>query len=136
MLVKDVMTENPVTVQEKDTLATVADLFYELDIRHIPVVQGNELVGIISDRDLRENQVPSKVTIQNPDSDNWENTQVRNVMSSGVVSVGPESQLSEVIDLMVEHKYSAVPVANELNGSLVGIVSYIDVLRALQDTLD
>ena len=74
MLVKDVMTENPVTVQEKDTLATVADLFYELDIRHIPVVQGNELVGIISDRDLRENQVPSKVTIQNPDSDNWENT--------------------------------------------------------------
>ena len=57
-------------------------------------------------------------------------------MSSGVVSVGPESQLSEVIDLMVEHKYSAVPVANELNGSLVGIVSYIDVLRALQDTLD
>ncbi len=135
MLVKDVMTVKPTTVKEKDTLATVADLLYELDVRHIPVVRSGDLVGMISDRDLQENRTPATATLNNPNANNWESKLVRTVMSSGVVSVGPESPISEVVDLMIEHKFSAIPVADELTGKLEGIVSYIDVLRVLQDLL-
>ncbi len=88
---------------------------------------------MISDRDLRENQSPAKASLYSIEPTSWEATEVRVVMSSGVVSVGPESSINEVVELMVEHKYSAIPVANELNGSLVGIVSYIDVLRVVQE---
>ncbi|MBW1904578.1 MAG: CBS domain-containing protein, partial [Deltaproteobacteria bacterium] len=52
MLAKDVMTENPVTATELMSVAEALGLLYELDVRHLPVVRGRELVGIISDRDL------------------------------------------------------------------------------------
>ncbi|MBW2551698.1 MAG: CBS domain-containing protein, partial [Deltaproteobacteria bacterium] len=47
------MTENPVTAIELMSVAEALGLLYELDVRHLPVVRGRELVGIISDRDLR-----------------------------------------------------------------------------------
>ena len=53
MLVKDIMTENPATATELMSVADALGLLYELDVRHLPVVRGRELVGIISDRDLR-----------------------------------------------------------------------------------
>ena len=53
MLVKDIMTENPVTATELMSVAEALGLLYELDVRHLPVVRGSELAGIVSDRDLR-----------------------------------------------------------------------------------
>jgi acetoin utilization protein AcuB len=63
-------------------------------------------------------------------------TPVVNVMSSDVVFVEPDTALSEVIELMLERKIGAVPVVNPGSREVVGIVSYIDVLGAVQDLLE
>jgi acetoin utilization protein AcuB len=60
-------------------------------------------------------------------------TPVIRVMSSDVVSVGVEDDLAEVIDLMLEHKVGAIPAVRPDTRQVVGIVSYIDVLRAVQE---
>ena len=60
MFVKDIMTENPVTATELMTVAEALGLLYELDVRHLPVVRGSELAGIVSDRDLRGFTAPSE----------------------------------------------------------------------------
>ncbi len=136
MLVRDIMTAEPAAVQYNATLGEVADLLYEMDIRHVPVVHGNELVGMISDRDIRASSSPTEVELEYPNAANWENQKVNTVMSSGVLSVVADDPISDVIQLMVEQKLSAVPVTDDHDGTLIGIVSYIDILVALQDTLD
>jgi acetoin utilization protein AcuB len=54
-------------------------------------------------------------------------------MTTDVISVNPETELEEVVDLMIEHKIGAVPVVEADSSKLVGIVSYIDALRAARD---
>lgn len=136
MLVRDIMTEEPISVQTHDTLGTVAELLYQRDIRHVPVVEGNELVGMLSDRDIREFSSSVVISLEYPESLVWENEKVGAVMSSGVVSVGPDASISEVIQLILDYKLSAIPVADDHTGELVGIVSYIDILRTVQEMLD
>jgi acetoin utilization protein AcuB len=56
-------------------------------------------------------------------------------MSSDVIAVSPETELDEIVELLVEHRIGAVPVVRSDTREVVGIVSYIDVLRALQELL-
>lgn len=136
MLVRDIMTAEPASVSFNASLGEVADLLYEMDVRHIPVVDGDELVGMISDRDIRASSSPTAVELEYPETTSWENQKVNTVMSSGVLSVAPDDPVSDVIQLMIDQKLSAVPVADDHDGVLVGIVSYIDILSAVQDVLD
>jgi acetoin utilization protein AcuB len=57
-------------------------------------------------------------------------------MSSDVICVEPETDLSDVVALLLEHKIGAIPVVDPDTRAVVGIVSYIDVLRAVQDSLE
>jgi acetoin utilization protein AcuB len=57
-------------------------------------------------------------------------------MSSDVIAVEPEAELSDVIELLLEHKVGALPVVEPDTREVVGIISYIDVLRAIQDDLE
>lgn len=63
-------------------------------------------------------------------------TPVVKVMSSDVITVDPEPELDEIVELLVEHRIGAVPVVRSGTREVIGIVSYIDVLRAVQDSLD
>jgi acetoin utilization protein AcuB len=56
-------------------------------------------------------------------------------MTSNVIRVDPETDVREIVDVMIEEKISAVPVVDEDSGDLVGIVSHVDVMRALRDML-
>ena len=127
MTVNDLMTPDPVTVPPHATVAEAWDLMRELEIRHVPVVEHGALVGMVSDRDL------ARVGIEALRGELG--TPVLKVMTSDVIAVNPESDLSEVVDLLVEHKIGAIPVVLSDTRQVVGIVSYIDVLRALQDSL-
>ena len=134
MLAKDIMTENPATATELMSVAEALGMLYELDVRHLPVVRGRELVGIISDRDLRAFSGAA-------DDDAMEAVEgarsatVGNFMNTSTVKVDPETNLREVLELMLLHRVGALPVADLDTGDLLGIVSYIDLLRVLQDTL-
>ena len=134
MIVQEVMTANPVTVEVTDTIQDVIDVLNELDIRHVPVVDGGKLVGMISDRDLREFTLPMMISFNNPEQAAKRcQRPVSEVMHSDVLTIGTEDDLADVAEIMIEHKIGAVPVCDQIEGNLVGIVSYIDVLRAAVD---
>lgn len=135
MLTKDIMTENPVTASELMSVAEALGLLYELDVRHLPVVRGRELVGIISDRDLRGFSEASEEDAIDA-VEGARNANVGNFMNTSPVKVDPETNLREVVELMLLHRVGAIPVADLDTGDLLGIVSYVDLLRVLQETLE
>ena len=137
MRARDVMTPNPVAVTPRASVAEVWDLMRELEIRHVPVVEGGALVGMLSDRDLAQVDIARLLTVEGAEALRHQlGTPVVKVMSSDVIFVTAESDLSEVVELLVEHKVGAVPVVRSETRELVGIVSYVDVLRAVQDFLE
>jgi len=130
------MTPNPVTVTSTATVAEVFDLMREQEIRHVPVVDDGTVVGILSDRDLAHFDITRLLTVDGAEALRRElSTPVVKLMSPDVVVVGPEAELTEVIDLLLEHRVGAVPVVRPETGELIGIVSYVDVLEALRDSL-
>jgi acetoin utilization protein AcuB len=134
---QDLMTRNPVTVSPEATLAEVWDLMRDRGIRHVPVVEAGTLVGMLSDRDLAHVDLPRLLSLEGAEALRRElSVPVVKVMTPDVVAVGPEAEVGEVVDLLVEHRVGAVPVVQPETGELIGIVSYIDVLRAVRDLLD
>lgn len=132
MNARDVMTESPTTVAASATTWEAAELLQSLEIRHLPVIEDDELVGILSDRDLDGTRLPldqasldqAMVAGRRP---------VSEVMSTHVIAVSPEDSLREVVEAMLEHRVGAVPVVE--HGDVLGIVSYVDLLRAAADKL-
>jgi CBS domain-containing protein len=134
---QELMTPRPVTVIPQATIAEVWDLMRELDVRHVPVVRGGVLVGILSDRDLGHLNIPGILAAEGAEALREElATPVANVMSSEVIFVEPDTEVAEIVRMLIEQKIGALPVVRSDTREVVGIVSYIDVLRALQDLLD
>ena len=130
------MTADPVTVTPQATIAEALDLMRDMDIRHLPVVDRGALVGMISDRDLAYLNVGALLAEQGADALRRELTKpVIKVMRPDVIAVEPETDLSEIVEILLEHKIGALPVIRPDTQAVVGIVSYIDVLRALQDEI-
>ncbi len=134
MNAQDVMSDNPNTIREDASIGEAVEVLVAAEFRHLPVVRGTELVGMLSDRDVR-----SLVTPRLMDVGALEELKARyddpvaELMNQDVVKVYPETDLGEVIDRMLEEKVGALPVVDADTGDLVGIVSYVDVLRALRD---
>lgn len=135
MVIGDIMTENPATAPVTATVSEVVAQLYELDVRHIPIVDGSRLVGIISDRDVRA------IVVTTFDEDELEelrkklDTPISELMAANLVTVTAETDVSEAIDLMLDQRIGAIPVVTPDNGDLAGIVSYVDILKGLQDLL-
>lgn len=131
--VEEIMTREPETIRPNNTVAEALRKLRALDVRHLPVVnEDHELVGMISDRDLRG--VPTEMEVAGHQTVPLD-TMVSTLMSSDVLSVELETPLSECIDLMLDEKVGALPVVDD-RGVLVGIVSYVDLLREFQRALD
>ena len=136
MLVQEVMTREPCVVSVRDSIGKVLSRLAEADVRHLPVMDGGELVGIVSDRDLRVVALSADgATEGSGESARSLARPISGLMSSDVVSVGPTDDLVEAIDLMLEHRIGAVPVVDEHDARLVGIVSYVDALRVAREVL-
>ncbi|MFZ1864198.1 MAG: CBS domain-containing protein [Polyangiales bacterium] len=135
MLAKDIMTENPMTATELMSVAEAIGLLYELDVRHLPVVRGSELVGIVSDRDLRSFTMPNEDEAIDAMED-ARSSSIGSFMNTDPVKVDPETNVRDIVDLMLLHRVGAIPVCDLDTGDLLGIVSYVDLLRVLQETLE
>ena len=137
MTAHEIMTPDPVTVTPKTTIAEAWDLMRELDIRHLPVVDGEALVGMLSDRDLGSIEIPRLLTEEGADALRQRLVRpVLHLMSVDVVAAEPETELSELVSLFLEQKVGAVPVVTPDTRRIVGIVSYIDVLRSTGHLLE
>ncbi|MBW2589068.1 MAG: CBS domain-containing protein, partial [Deltaproteobacteria bacterium] len=96
---------------------------------------GRELVGIISDRDLRSfSEAAEDEAIEAVEG--ARSSTVGNFMNTSPVKVDPETSIREVIELLLLHRVGAIPVADLDTGDLLGIVSYVDLLRRFQETLE
>jgi len=137
MRARDLMTPKPVTVAPQARIAEAWDLMRELEIRHIPVVANGALVGMLSDRDLAHLDMTSVLT---PDASEVLRqelaTPIAKVMHPDVIGVELETGLGEIVDLLLEHKVGALPVVAWDTYEVLGIVSYIDVLRVIRDRLE
>lgn len=134
MEVSELMTPNPERADVTESVRSALQKLVEVDIRHLPVVDQEELVGMLSDRDLREYIVPmtSELDMVNTSDARFERP-VSELMRGDVIFVNPETDVSDVIELMIDHKIGALPVVQPTTGNLVGIVSYIDVIREAHD---
>jgi len=138
MLARDVMTENPVHIKEGQSLREAEQLFREFDMRHLPILdEEGVLQGMLSDRDLRS-YIPWGGQFGVPDLEAIERRSdpVSAAMQSDPIYVRPESEIREVIDHMVQSRVGAIPVLEQGSERLVGIVSYVDVLKSALDWLD
>ena len=126
LIVRDLMTRDPITLGPEASVAEALQLCREREIRHIPIVDEGELVGIVSDRDLTEASPAS-------DDPNLEETvesiQVGDVMSREVVTAHPQDPTGYAAKEMYEKKLDALPVMDDQK--LLGIVTSTDVMRAL-----
>lgn len=137
MTAGDLMTANPTTVTPQTTTAEAWDLMRELDVRHLPVVDGQTLVGMLSDRDFGNLDVSRLLTAEGADALPRRLTlPVIQIMSTDVVAVEPDTEMDEIIAALLEHKIGALPVVLPGTRQIVGIVSYIDVLRAVGDSIE
>ncbi len=136
MIVEEVMSPMPYVIKPQDTVGEVMRMLAEAEVRHFPVVEQETLVGIISDRDVREFAPSALKELDDPRGvRQLLATPVSKVMNSDVVTTNPESELGEAIDLMLDNKIGAIPVVEPGSQKLVGIVSYVDVLRAARELL-
>jgi CBS domain-containing protein len=136
MTAEEIMTPGPVTVDEAATLDEALRLMSEREIRHLPVLRGDEVVGMLSDRDLRTlgmSMAEDPASLERLSA--RLRMRVRDLMTGDVISIGPATDLTEIIDLLLEEKISALPVIDGDKSELLGIVSYVDVLRAVQEEL-
>jgi len=129
MKVKDWMTPDPKTVEEDDPVKTAVTLVVENRIRHLPVVRGGTLVGIISDRDLKR-AMPSVVAGATAEEYQafMEETPVEQAMTSNPISCAPDTDLIDLVREFCQKKVGAVPVVED--GRLVGIVTQTDMMEA------
>ena len=136
MTAGDLMTANPVTVTPTTTIAEAWDLMTKLEIRHLPVVEKGRMVGIVSDRDFALLDLGRLYTEAGAEAVRRALARVvEEVMSTEVVHVEPGTDLLDIVGLLIAHKVGALPVVHPDTGEVLGIVSYLDVLRELQDVL-
>jgi acetoin utilization protein AcuB len=136
MIADDIMTPKPMTVTETVTIGEALTLLSEEGIRHLPVVRGGDVVGILSDRDFRNLGLSMVSEAYSYDRLRAQLSQpVSVLMTGGVVTVSRDASVAEIVDVLLEEKLSALPVVEPGTQELAGIVSYVDVLRAAQPML-
>lgn len=114
MLVKYWMSSNVITVDEDLSLMKTSRLMKEHSIQHLPVLNKERLVGIVSDRDLKEAQ-PSKVTSLDIHELYYllDQMKIKDLRSKNLYTTIAESSIEKAAELMLKHNISALPVVNQ-----------------------
>jgi acetoin utilization protein AcuB len=135
MRADEIMTADVITLKTDQTLADAIEVLSERGFRHLPVLgDDGQLVGMLSDRDLRSLGIGSAIdTPTLRKAQEQLRTSVAATMQADVAKVTPDTELNELIDTMLEAGVGALPVVDEDSDALLGIVSYVDVLRAVRD---
>ena len=129
MQVQEWMNRDVVTVTPEESFRTAMHLIRQKGIRHLPVVEGKRLVGIVTDRDLRQ-AAPSGATSLSIHELHYilEKVTVRDIMTKQVVTVRPDQTVEDAALLLLGHRIGGLPVVRE--GELIGIITETDILQA------
>lgn len=131
MLVKNWMSKEVITVEADDSMQNAIYILQEQNIKILPVTENGNIVGVITDRDLKKASPSDATTL-----DMHEllflisKIKVRDLMKKPVYTVRPDHTVEEAAALLLEKKISGLPVVNE-NKGLVGIITRSDIFRVL-----
>ncbi len=135
MLVRDFMTTEVTSLQETDTLLDATMIFLRSTLRHLPVLRGKQLVGIVTERDVKQ-FTPSVLSGISPDEYNqlMETTPIARVMTRDPMTVRPDQEAFEAASMLSAKRIGCLPVVD--NGELKGIITTTDMLRLLVRILE
>jgi acetoin utilization protein AcuB len=119
------MTTSPVSIGSDQTLAKASEIMHEHKIRHLPVLSGGRLLGMLTDRDVH--------LIESMAGVDPKKVNVEDAMSTAVYSVAPDAPLDEVVATMGAKKYGSAVVMQ--NAHVVGIFTTVDLCRAFAELL-
>jgi CBS domain-containing protein len=122
--IRDLMTQSPRSLESGSTVMEAARLMRDEDAGLIPVVEGEKLVGTVTDRDIAIRVVAEG---KSPES-----TTVGEIASRKLVTIDPQQGLDDALRLMARHQVRRLPVVEE-DGKLVGIVAQADIARTASD---
>jgi acetoin utilization protein AcuB len=119
------MTTTPHSIGGEQTLETASRMMREHHIRHLPVLHGGKLLGVLTDRDLKFIEAFRDVDVRK--------VLVEEAMSGEPYTVSPDAPLDEVVSTMAAEKYGSAIVVD--NHHVVGIFTTVDACRALSELL-
>jgi CBS domain-containing protein len=123
--IRDVMTSNPCTIDAERSVAYAAKMMRDEDVGLAPIVKGDKLIGLLTDRDIA-----TRVVAEGRDPDH---VQVGDVASEQLITVDPQQDLDEALRMMAKHQVRRLPVVEE-DGRLVGVVAQADIAREGDDS--
>ncbi len=129
--VKTIMTTKLITVNPKDKLTAVKEIFDKNKIHHVPVVRFREIVGMISKTDF----LHFLRGFKRSDEDRFvDNARLRvytaeDIMTTGLAKISPDERINVALDIFLENRFHAIPIVEK--DELVGIVTTFDILKAL-----
>src|SRR3954447_18526713 len=123
--VRDLISSNPCSIDADQPVAYAAKMMRDEDVGLAPIVEGDRLVGTVTDRDIA-----IRVVAEGKDP---ESTKVMEIASTDLVTVDPLQELDEALRLMAQHQVHRLPVVEE-DGRLVGVVAQADVARSADDS--
>ena len=122
--ISDVMSSNPCAIDADKPVSYAAKMMKDEDGGFAPIVEGQRLVGTVTDRDIT-----IRVVAEGKDP---ESTKVKDIASINLVTVDPRQGLDEALKLMAKHQVRRLPVI-ETGGRLVGVVAQADIARSADD---
>jgi CBS domain-containing protein len=118
--IKDAMTSNPCAIDADKSVAYAAKMMRDEDVGFAPIVEGDRLVGVLTDRDIAV-----KVVAEGKDPE-W--TKAHEVAATNPVTVSPEQDLDEALQLMATHQVRRLAIVED-GGRLVGVLAQADVAQ-------
>ena len=123
--VQKYMTTTPISIEQDQTIAQASYLMRTHQIRHLPVLRGGKLTGILTDRDIKLIEALSDISPTE--------TTIQAAMTDDIYTVSPDAPLDEVTSAMAQGKFGSAIVVQ--NGKVVGIFTTVDVCQAMSDLL-
>ncbi|MCX6023500.1 MAG: CBS domain-containing protein, partial [Chloroflexi bacterium] len=129
VLVGDYMTADPLTVAPEDTLHAAWRIMLDRKVRHLPVLLDGKLVGVLTDRDIKEAMPSSDVVADPAEALSFlAMVRVQERMQHQVLAAAPTTAIAVAAGLLLQHRIGCLPVVDD--GHVVGILTQTDLLRA------
>ena len=133
MAVADIMTTSIVSVSPEETMEVMRKLLKSHKIHHLLVLEQQQLIGIISDRDILRTISPYVGTRVESEKDTFTLTRkAHQIMTSNPVTISPHATIQQAAKCLIDNKVSLLPVVNDKQQA-VGVLSWKDVLKFLID---
>ncbi|MFL5936092.1 MAG: CBS domain-containing protein [Gaiellaceae bacterium] len=123
--IRDLMTKNPCAIDAEKPVAYAAKMMRDEDVGLAPILEGQKLIGTLTDRDIA-----IRVVAEGKDP---QSTKVRDVATTRLVTVDPDQDLDEALRLMAQNQVRRLPVVEE-DGKLAGVIAQADVAKHASDS--